>query len=46
MNMIFIVIARKESDRVLKELRALCGGKLFASVSDAGKYAGGYGIVK
>ena len=46
MNMIFIVIARKEAGRVLKELRRLCDNKLFVAVSEVSKYAGGYGLVK
>ncbi len=46
MNMIFIVLARKEAPRVLKDLRRECDNKLFVSVSDVSKYAGGYGLVK
>ncbi len=46
MNMIFIVLARKQAGRVLKELRRECDNKLFVSVSEVSKYAGGYGMVK
>ncbi len=46
MNMIFIVLARKEAGRVLKELRRACDNKMFVAVSEVSKYAGGYGMVK
>ena len=46
MNMIFIVLARKSAPRVLRELRQACDGKMFVSVSEVSKYAGGYGTVK
>lgn len=46
MNMIFIVLARREAARVLKELRRACDNKLFVAVSEISKYAGGYGMVK
>ncbi len=46
MNMIFIVLPRKESGRVLKEIRAMCDGKIFVVASEVSKYAGGYGMVK
>lgn len=46
MNMIFIVLARKDSGRVLKELRNECNNKMFVAVSEVSKYAGGYGMVK
>ncbi len=46
MNMIFIVLARKDAGRVLKELRRACNNKLFVAVSEVSKYAGGYGMVK
>ncbi len=46
MNMIFIVLARKEAGKVLKELRRECDNKLFVAVSEVSKYAGGYGMVK
>lgn len=46
MNMIFIVLPRREATRVLKEIRALCDNKVFVVASDVSKYAGGYGTVK
>ena len=46
MNMIFIVLPRKEAGRVLKEIRALCQGKVFVVASEVSKYAGGYGMMK
>ena len=46
MNMIFIVLPRREVAKVLKEIRALCDNKVFVVASDVSKYAGGYGTVK
>lgn len=46
MNMIFIVLARKETPRVLREIRKVCDNRLFVSVSEVSKYAGGYGMLK
>ncbi len=46
MNMIFIVLARKEAAKVLSELRRECDNKMFVAVSEVSKYAGGYGMVK
>ena len=46
MNMIFIVLPRREVAKVLKKIRALCDNKVFVVASDVSKYAGGYGTVK
>ena len=46
MNMIFIVIPRKEMPRLLKGIRNACDNKVFVVASDVSKYAGGYGMVK
>ncbi|MBO5744560.1 MAG: DUF2179 domain-containing protein [Clostridia bacterium] len=46
MNMIFIVLPRKEMPRVLKEIRKTCDNKVFVVASEVSKYAGGYGMVK
>lgn len=46
MNMIFVVLPRKETPRALKEIRAVCDNKVFVAVSEVSKYAGGYGTVK
>ena len=46
MNMIFVVLPRKETPKVLKEIRKSCDNKVFVAVSEVSKYAGGYGMVK
>ena len=46
MNMIFIVMPRKEMKRELDKLRKLCDNKVFVVASDVSKFAGGYGISK
>ena len=46
MNMIFIVLPRKETPKVLRELRKACDNKVFVVASEVSKYAGGYGMVK
>lgn len=46
MNMIFIVLPRKETPKVLKEIRKCCDNKVFVVASEVSKYAGGYGMLK
>ena len=46
MNMIFIVLPRREAARVLKDIRRLSDNKVFVVASEVSKYAGGYGMVK
>ena len=46
MNMIFIVLPRKETAKMLKEIRGVCDNKVFVVASEVSKYAGGYGMVK
>ena len=46
MNMIFIVLPRKEAPRLLKDIRRICDNKVFVVASEVSKYAGGYGMVK
>jgi len=46
MNMILIVLSRKETPAVLKDIRRVCDNKVFVVASDVSKYAGGYGMVK
>ena len=46
MNMIFIVLPRREAPRVLKAIRAICDNKVFVVASEVSKYAGGYGMMK
>ena len=46
MNMIFIVLPRKEAPKLLKTLRKMCDNKVFVVASEVSKYAGGYGMIK
>ena len=46
MNMIFIVLPRREVGKTIKDIRALCNNKVFVAASDVSKYSGGYGMVK
>jgi uncharacterized protein YebE (UPF0316 family) len=46
MNMIFVVLPRKETPKVLREIRKACDNKVFVAVSEVSKYAGGYGMMK
>lgn len=46
MNMIFIVLPRKEAPKLLKTLRKMCNNKVFVVASEVSKYAGGYGMIK
>ena len=46
MNMIFIVLPRREAPKTIKEIRRLCDNKVFVSASEVSKYAGGYGMMK
>ena len=46
MNMIFIVLPRREAVRVLRDIRRLCDNKVVVVASEVSKYAGGYGMVK
>ena len=46
MNMILIVLPRKDSLRVLREIRGICENNVFVVASEVSKYAGGYGMVK
>ena len=46
MNMIFIVLPRRDVTLVYKEIRSMCQNKVFVVVDDVNKYAGGYGMVK
>lgn len=46
MNMIFIVLPRRDTVPVVKQIRRLCENKVFVVVDDVNKYAGGYGMVK
>ena len=46
MNMIFIVLPRRDTPKVLKEIRKVCDNRVFVVASEVSKYAGGYGMVK
>lgn len=46
MNMIFIVLPRKETPKVLREIRRVAENKVFVVASEVSKYAGGYGMIK
>ena len=46
MNMILIVLPRRDSLRVLKEIRRLCENNVFVVASEVSRYAGGYGMMK
>ena len=46
MNMILIVLPRRDAVPVLKEIRRLCRNNVFVVASEVSKYAGGYGMVK
>ncbi len=46
MNMILIVLPRRDSLRVLKDIRRLCENNVFVVASEVSKYAGGYGMIK
>ena len=46
MNMIFIVLPRRDAVNVVKQIRKLCQNNVFVVVDDVNKYAGGYGMVK
>ena len=46
MNMILIVLPRKEAAKRLREIRAMCDNKVFVVASEVSKYAGGYGMLK
>ena len=46
MNMIFIVLSRRESSSTIKQIRRICENNVFVVVDDVNKYVGGYGMVK
>ena len=46
MNMIFIVLPRRDTTAVLKQIRKICQNNVFVVVDDVNKYSGGYGMVK
>lgn len=46
MNMIFIVLPRRDTAAVIKRIQKLCDNKVFVVVDDVNRYAGGYGMLK
>lgn len=46
MNMIFIVLPRRDVPPLVKQVRRLCENNVFVVVDDVNKYAGGYGMLK
>ena len=46
MNMILIVLPRRDAASVLKKIREICNNNVFVVVGEVSKYAGGYGMVK
>jgi uncharacterized protein YebE (UPF0316 family) len=46
MNMILIVLPRRDATSMLKQIRSICQNNVFVVVDDINKYAGGYGMVK
>lgn len=46
MNMIMIVLPRRDATPMLKQIRKICQNNVFVVVDDVNKYAGGYGMVK
>ena len=46
MNMILIVLPRRDALPTLKAIRKLCNNNVFVVASEVSKYAGGYGMVK
>ena len=46
MNMIMIVLPRRDAAAVVKRIREICNNNVFVVVDEVSKYAGGYGMVK
>ena len=46
MNMIFIVLPRRDVVSVTKQIRKLCSNNVFVVVDDVNKYVGGFGMIK
>ena len=46
MNMIYIVLPRKEASKTIKEIQKICNKQVFFVTSEVSKYTGGYGVVK
>jgi uncharacterized protein YebE (UPF0316 family) len=46
MNLIFIVLPRREISKVIKDIKKCCDNNIFVVASEVSKYSGGYGMVK
>ena len=46
MNMIFVVLPRRNVVSITKQIRKVCDNNVFVVVDDVNKYAGGYGMLK
>lgn len=46
MDMILIITPRKDVKQILKDVRCMCGHRVFEVTSDVNKFTGGYGIKK
>lgn len=46
MNMIFIVLPRRDVVSITKQIRKICKNNVFVVVDDVNKYTGGYGMLK
>ena len=46
MNMIFIVLPRRDIVSITKQIRSICNNNIFVVVDDVNKYSGGYGMIK
>ncbi len=46
MNMIYIVLPRKEASKTIHEIQTMCKKQVFFVTSEVSKYTGGYGLVK
>ena len=43
-NMIFVIVPRKEVGKITKEISKICEGQIFEITDDINRYSGGYGI--
>lgn len=46
MNMILIVLPRRNSMAMLREIRKICQNNVFVIAAEVSRYAGGYGLMK
>ena len=46
MNMILVILPRRETLRTLREIRSVCDNTVFVVASEVSRYTGGYGVSK